>query len=84
MNCPSKTTGHLDHNLKQIIDDFDLVQHINEPTHKRDGLLNFVIAAPRNPHVTNTRVEDLVPGTLRRRHDHPGNETPSGYRNVRV
>ena len=32
MNCPSKLEGHADHRIEQIIDDFDIVQHIHVPT----------------------------------------------------
>ena len=59
MNCPLKTAGHADHHLEQFIDDFDLVQHIHEPTHKRDDLFDVVIIAPWNPQATNMCVEDM-------------------------
>ena len=43
--------------MKQIINDYDLVQHIQGSTHNRDGLLDLVFTSPLNPEVTSTHVE---------------------------
>ena len=43
VNCPSITTGHIDWHLEQVIDDFDLLQHVSVPTHNLGGLLDVVI-----------------------------------------
>ena len=58
MNRPSKIKGQVDEKMHQIINAYNLVQHIQGSTHKRDGLLDLVIASPLNSEVTSTHIED--------------------------
>ena len=59
VNCPSITTGHIDRHLEQVIDDFDLIQHVSVPTHNLGGLLDVVINSPKNPTVIGITINDL-------------------------
>ena len=59
MYCPSFVKGHPDGKIEQIIEDYDLIQHIHEPTHNRGRLLDLVITSPSNPDVKSMHVEDI-------------------------
>ena len=58
MNCPSKIKDQVNEKMQQISNHYNLVQHIQESTHNRDGLLHLVITSSLNPEVTSMHVED--------------------------
>ena len=59
MNCTAPTAGHVDRQLERLIDDYDLRQHVKEPTNKQDGILDLIITRPQDPQVSKTCVEEI-------------------------
>ena len=59
LNCPGASTGRCDEHLEQIIDDYELLQHITVSTRNHDNLLEMVITAPRNTEVLATHIDGL-------------------------
>ena len=59
VNCQSIATGHIERHLEQVIDDFDMLQHVSVPKHNLGGLLVVVITSPQNPTVIGITVDDL-------------------------
>jgi len=46
--------------LKDILDSFGLVQHINEPTHQNGHLLDYIISRGTDELIANSSVSDLI------------------------
>lgn len=58
-SCPSSTVGHADKLLERIVDDYDLVQHVNVPTNRHDGILDLFITSPEKPTIADVVIEDM-------------------------
>ena len=58
-NCQRLVSGQVDQHLTQVLDYYDLLQHVNVPTHIDEGILNLIITLPTNPLLTNIHVEDM-------------------------
>ena len=58
-NCPSSAVGHVDKLLERIVDDYDLVQHVNVPIHRHDGIQDLIITSSKNPTITDVVVEGM-------------------------
>ena len=59
LNCSGASTVRCDEHLEQIIDDYDLLQHVTVSTRNHDYLLDLVITAPQNTEVLATHIDDL-------------------------
>ena len=51
--------SQVDHHVTQVLDDYDLLQHVNVPTHIDEGIMDLIITSPINPRVPCVHVEDM-------------------------
>ena len=49
----------MDHHFTQVLDDYDLLQHVNVLTHIDEGILNLIITLLTKPHVMGIHVEGM-------------------------
>ena len=58
-NCRKSVSSQVDHHLTQVLDNYNLLQHINIPIHIDKGVLDLIITSPTNPHVTGVHIANM-------------------------